>query len=275
MSNLAFVDYDLRRKFVGTRTYEPKQAFINNAIINRNTINRYLWIEGRKFVSSEYEWLSNLRNVQLASFYNKLIRNSEKLYYRRYLEIKIWLYRNSLSFIVFNCKSPSYYYPSGLTQRGQINVVLMQIPPSVVFMVKKLATCDEDTNVWRQMFNKNETAFLTINPLLNSLRYSAKKKTIEEMLNKKLCHDFMRLLLHPGYFNRMYRRPNECDVILKINLNNSIRNNSTSNRTYINLTPEKFTKKTVLAIPSFQIDKTRIPFLTTLSSSNAALKSRA
>ena len=213
-------NYDYLRTIYGqTQAYLNQRISPNYFESHRFIADRYFSIMGKKFTSNEDEWLKSLRNGQMEILYNKIIGKSGILSYQKHIELKSYLYHNGFSFIIFDCENPKHFYPSGVSRIGEITVDLMQINTSISFIVKKLATCDKGVNVWKQNIPGNKTAYLTLNPKKGVVKYSAKSNILKILALKNLCHDIMKFMLFPSYFNKLFPMPSEC-VISVNELNN-------------------------------------------------------
>ncbi|CAF0710883.1 unnamed protein product [Brachionus calyciflorus] len=105
--------------------------------------------------------------------------------------------------IIFDCKKPSYY---GLNNK------MVQIQSNdLIKLLKSSDNCSEQSdNLWH--FHGNKNLISTYDNKAKNL--SSSVLPMERMMtffhDLGLCDNFMKLMKHPSYFNKAYKKPPQC-----------------------------------------------------------------
>jgi hypothetical protein len=147
--------------------------------------------------------LISFRAIKSEEFSNKILKNGE------YTLVKSL---DGFTFILFDCDDPKYFFPKIDKTRNLDRPEVRKLPSVFRKAIQKVAYCDSEDQLWKsstQQIDEMYAPYLAFKPLKEKLTFAPLNSLI--LKDKSVCEDYLKLLLHPGYFNKDSKPPIECN----------------------------------------------------------------
>ena len=148
--------------------------------------------------------LISFRELKSEEFSNKILKNGE------YTLVKSL---DGFTFILFDCDDPKYFFPKIDKNRNLLDrPEIRKLPSMFRKAMQKVAYCDSEDQLWKsatQQIDEMYAPYLAFKPLKEKLTFTPLTSLI--LKEKSVCEDYLKFLLHPGYFNKDSKPPIECN----------------------------------------------------------------
>lgn len=124
---------------------------------------------------------------------------------------------NGFNFILYDCKEPKFLYPK--KDSKYLNESDFEVRKPTETLMKSIAHqsyCDERDQMWKsskQPVDEIYASYIAVDASkLGSLKlgYSPKASLLIMLQSSELCDEFMKVFLHPSYWNENFTKPAEC-----------------------------------------------------------------